>query len=163
MDLKTPRSSHFKKGNCLYIIGYDDMPNMYKIGKTKNINTRISSYITCNPHKPNVLHLRYVKNMTLVENILKVTLKTYNYIGNGGGKEWYMCSNLDILKNEINSVINFISERTDRHITTHLDLPITDEDEMDTLIETGQIKLCTECNMFTEANNIINDKCTKCI
>lgn len=106
--------SQYNKGNCIYIIGYEKMPNMYKIGKTKNMNTRISSYVTCNPYPVNVLHIQFIEHMTLAENILKVTLKPYHCIGDGG-TEWYKCDNINILKNEINSIVNFVNDRVSIH------------------------------------------------
>ena len=45
--------------------------------------------------------------MTLAENILRVTLKPFYFIGEGG-KEWYKHDYVEILKDEINTVINFL-------------------------------------------------------
>ena len=47
----------YQKGNCIYIIVYTGMNGMFKVGKTKNMNSRISSYVTYNPHAVHVLYI----------------------------------------------------------------------------------------------------------
>lgn len=96
--------------NCIYIIGCKQMPNLYKIGKSKNINGRFKGYKTHNPHKMDIIHLRYIKNMTLAENILKTTLSHFHY-ENDGGKEWYKCNDVNILIEEIENVGNFLERQ----------------------------------------------------
>ena len=162
-----PRN-RYQKGNCIYIIVYSGMNGMFKVGKTKNMNTRISSYITCNPHEVHVLHMRFVENMTLVENILKVTLKPFHFIGEGG-KEWYRCDDVEIIKDEINTVINFLQNRISKNLAYTLSnqdkdtLTLTDDEQIDQLINEGRLALCSICcDFFTPKvkNQII---CCDCV
>tara|TARA_B110000908_G_C9910881_1_gene295293 strand:+ start:85 stop:543 length:459 start_codon:yes stop_codon:yes gene_type:complete len=141
----------YKKGNCIYIIGYEGMKLMFKIGKTKNMNSRIKPYITSNPHRANVLHLKYVENMTTVENILKITLNPYHHVGEGG-KEWYKCDDVNILKHEIDSIISFLEDRISMHATSL----VSNERKLDLLIGKGKIRICYRCDDLV---NIINMSC----
>ncbi len=100
----------YPRGNCIYVIGCSQIPNFYKIGKTKNINERFKVYKTHNPHKMDILHLKYSKDMKLVENILKTTLKPYRYVGEGG-TEWYKCDNVNILIGEVETVVSFLERK----------------------------------------------------
>lgn len=100
----------YPHGNCIYVIGCSKMPKLYKIGKSKNINRRFKGYKTHNPHKMDILHLRYIDNMSLVENVLKTTLKPYHYVGEGG-TEWYKCDNVNILIEEVENVAHFLERR----------------------------------------------------
>ena len=161
-----PRLQH-KIGNCIYIIGYSNMPNMFKIGKTKNMNTRLKSYVTCNPHDTKILHIQYIEQMTLAENIIKTTLKPYHHCGEGG-KEWYKCHDIDIIKEEIKAISNFLNYRIDTHkvedlLLTNYELDQIDQiDQIDILIREGQLVLCI-CDDLFHPDNYNQKLCKNCI
>lgn len=163
----------YNKGNCIYIIGYTEMKNMYKIGKTKNMNTRISSYITCNPHSVNVLHMKFIENMTLAENVIKVTLKEYHHVGDGG-KEWYKCDDINILKDEVNAVINFLNNRI--YVNAIKKIPKGMEtiqvsskqdtyQDIDKLFKDNHVVLCDKCEgifMYSSMSKNNTSLCLEC-
>lgn len=75
-----PKKRKYKSGCCIYVIGTPKMKNLYKIGKTKNINSRMKTYFTGSPYEYQVYHLSYIKSseedeekiMKIAENTLKL-------------------------------------------------------------------------------------------
>ena len=58
--------------------------NCYKIGKTKNLKTRLKKYVVENPYEIELVHKKEVNDYTKAETILHETVSEFNFRG-----EWY--------------------------------------------------------------------------
>lgn len=82
------------KSGILYLISNPVFPNLYKIGITQDLNARLSSYQTYDPHRRyKVEHYKFVDNMREEEkNILKkyrIDISVGEWIDNKKVKEMF--------------------------------------------------------------------------
>lgn len=82
------------KSGILYLISNPIFPNLYKIGITQDLNARLSSYQTYDPHRRyKVEHYKFVDNMREEEkNILKkyrIDISVGEWIDNKKVKEMF--------------------------------------------------------------------------
>lgn len=103
---------HKKKINieqkeCIYIFGYKELPNYCKIGKTVNIKQRISSTTDI----PFDIVLFYTKETSHKDIIEKMVFYNLSSLRVKNYKEWFYCEDIDILKKEIDSCVEFLNKR----------------------------------------------------
>lgn len=82
------------KSGILYLISNPVFPNLYKIGITQDLNARLSSYQTYDPHRRyKVEHYKFADNMREEEkNILKkyrIDISVGEWIDNKKVKEMF--------------------------------------------------------------------------
>jgi prophage antirepressor-like protein len=100
-------------GNSIYVLSHDAFEStLYKLGYTKSLNSRLSTYGTGVPpgHDYTVVYHRLVPDMVLVESILKRTLLKYKI---NRGKEWFEVPDIKIMIDEIEATCEFLQERDD--------------------------------------------------
>jgi len=76
---------NYDPGNCVYVISNVGFKGMYKVGKTKDLKPRLSTYNTGAPINYKVEHIEYVSNMKEIEDLVKEQLSEYRV----GNKEWF--------------------------------------------------------------------------
>lgn len=99
-----------KKG--LYIFGYKEIPGIYKIGKTVNVQQRTSP-VTDVPYDLHIYYFVDTDHINPIEKLIQYTLlkyRTKNY------KEWFT-GDLEILKQELDVCVKFFESRISFHDT----------------------------------------------
>jgi hypothetical protein len=86
---------------------------LYKIGMTKNLNSRLKYYKTAFASKVDVISCRYTVPMKLVERVVKYLLKD-NRHDEQGGTEWFYTRDPDSYTDLIEDVCMFIENRKPR-------------------------------------------------
>lgn len=100
----------FEKGECIYLIGFNEMPDKFKIGYTSDLKRRISDFHTEMPFEPIIFYQKYVYNLNpkIIEQSIHYTLKKFRI---HNAKEWFQTDNKQIFINEINDVITFYENK----------------------------------------------------
>ena len=98
----------YKKGSLIYIIGFSEIPNDYKIGFASDLNKRILKFRTEFPYEPVVMHKRYfsLSDPIKIEKIIHYTLKKFRI---RNGKEWFRTDDLFTLQTFIDQVDEVVS------------------------------------------------------
>ena len=98
----------YKKGSLIYIIGFSEIPNDYKIGFASDLNKRILKFRTEFPYEPVVMHKRYfsLPDPIKIEKIIHYTLKKFRI---RNGKEWFRTDDLFTLQTFIDQVDEVVS------------------------------------------------------
>jgi len=101
----------YQRGNCIYVLTCKTFraKGLYKIGMTKNLNSRIKYYKTAFPSKVVVISHRYIQPMKLAENNVKYLLR-YDRCEEEGGTEWFRTFDVSSFVNLIDRVCNFLEE-----------------------------------------------------
>jgi hypothetical protein len=102
----------FEKGNCIYIVGYKEIKNQYKIGFTEDLRKRLSDYHTDTPYTPIVHYKKYYIEHKMVESVLHHVLRKFRIYN---CKEWFYSEDLQNLIDEAESVINFFEEKDKKY------------------------------------------------
>lgn len=102
----------YQNGNIIYIISCKEYirDKKYKIGKTKNLNSRLRSYKTGFPSEVKVIYYKYIDNMDLAEKLVHHFFKD-DKCNDGGGTEWFKIKNIDECICCINNVNDYLQSR----------------------------------------------------
>ncbi len=80
MQRRIDIDNKFEKGNCVYILGFEEIPNKFKIGSTDDLKIRTGNYHTESPFEPIVYYKRYFHYHLLVEKYLHHILRKFRII-----------------------------------------------------------------------------------
>ena len=117
----------FSIENCVYIIGFSEIPDRFKIGCTNNLNQRLQDYNTEMPYEPIVYCVKYISNHKLVEKVLHHTLRKFRIFNS---KEWFKSDDKNILITEINNTVLFF-ENTDKKFEHIKDIQLENKEKCD--------------------------------
>ena len=162
----------FDRGDCIYLIGFNEMSDKFKIGYTSDLKKRVSDFHTEMPFEPIIFYQKYVYNLNpkIIEQTIHHTLKKFRI---HNSKEWFQTDNKQIFINEINDVILFY-ENKDKQYENIIDVKgdmsdilsnkiIESKTENDIEIIVNEIKTETgnDDNIVTEQENDTK-KCSQC-
>ena len=101
--------------NCVYVVTCKEHQknNLYKIGYTKNLQSRLKYYKTAFPSKAVTIHVRHIHCHKLAEKVIHFCLRQYKYQGQGG-TEWFRSKNIVDVINIVNEVCNFLEHPLQR-------------------------------------------------
>ena len=108
----------YEKGECVYLIGFDEMPNKFKIGFTSDLKKRVADFHTEMPCEPIIFYQQYVFNAKLIEQTIHHILRKFRI---HNSKEWFQTDDKEIFINEIKDVISFF-ENKDKHYENKIDI-----------------------------------------
>ena len=94
---------------AVYIVTSDDVQNLYKIGLTKNIMSRMRSYHTSIPGNVQIIQICYFNHlnaMKIAEKLLHFTLSNYREQDN---KEWFRTENSELFIKMLKKITRFIN------------------------------------------------------
>lgn len=121
-DLRTQisyrKNMKYEKKKGIYIMGYNEIKDVYKIGYTNNINIRRSADTVC-PYDIKVFHFEEIECNGEVESLLHYILKSYRI---KQYKEWFKFDNLTILKNIVINICQYIKETINK-LNDHIEIP----------------------------------------
>ena len=151
-----------KIGECLYLIrnpDIDETKNMTKLGTTKNLNIRRTSYITY--FDPEILYVIFTNSNKILEDILK--LKYKENIKNSSD-EWIIGIDIE----EIISFIEIQSNLLNINFTSHRNISEIEEEKTDvdkveekTDVDKEDMKKCSKCLIERNKNDTFNKDKTK--
>jgi len=152
----------YEKGDCIYLVGFDEMPNKFKIGYTSNLKRRLSDYYTEVPYEPVLLYKQYVFfdfDIKIVEHAIHHMLRKFR---TRNSKEWFQTDDKQIFIDEITDVITFF-EKKDKQYENITDIKGSiidvltmgenkiqkdDEDVDNEEIEDEDTKKCSQCKLY---------------
>jgi hypothetical protein len=108
----------YEKGECIYLIGFDEMPNKFKIGFTSDLKKRVADFHTEMPCEPIIFYKQYVFNAKLIEQTIHHILRKFRLYNS---KEWFQIDDKQIFINEIKDVIAFF-ENKDKKYENNIDI-----------------------------------------
>ena len=143
----------YEKGECVYLIGFIEIPNKFKIGFTSDLKKRISDFHTEMPFEPILFYQQYVFNAKLIEQTIHHNLRKFRI---HNSKEWFQTDVKEIFINEIKDVILFI-ENKDKQYEDIVDIKgdiseILSKEENNSDIESEE----------NENNEVVTKKCSQC-
>ena len=141
-----------KKGPCLYLIrnpDIDETKKMTKIGTTKNVNIRRSTYITY--FEPEFLYIIFTNSNKLLEDNLKI--KFIENITNSS-EEWIIGIDVE----EIISFIEMQASLLNIKFTSHRNISEIEEQD-----DNEEEEIIEEKNEDDEKNKEDIKECTKCL
>jgi len=99
----------YKKGQLIYLIGFEELPNKYKIGYTRNLNKRLEKGKTDVPFDAIVLYKRYfsLPDPIKIEKITHYALRKFRM---KNCKEWFKTDdvyNSQTFIDQIDEVVSF--------------------------------------------------------
>jgi hypothetical protein len=150
----------FDKGHCIYLIGFSEMSNKFKIGYTSDLKKRISDFHTEMPFEPVIYYHKYVLNLDpkIIEQTIHYTLKKFRI---HNSKEWFQTDNKQIFINEIDDVILFY-ENKDSQYENIIDV----KGDIEDILSTEDIDTETVMYGNEDVNDIVikedTKKCSKC-
>jgi hypothetical protein len=103
---KKYNAKKFPEGNCLYILSNKLFPRYYKIGISKNFNTRLTSYDQLCPVEHSVIYFRMIYCHEEVEKIIKKIFA--NYVSQGNKEEWFELEDKNILIDAVKKICDTI-------------------------------------------------------
>ena len=112
---KKYNAKKFQKGNCLYILSNKLFPKYYKIGISKNFNTRLNTYDDLCPIEHNVIYFRLVYCNREVEKIIKKIFS--DRVTQGNKEEWFELEDKNTLIDAVKQIcdtIDLILPREDK-------------------------------------------------
>lgn len=107
-------------GPCVYIITTDRQKNLYKIGFTTNMNTRLRPIRTNNPGRPIVVHMQYLKDdigMKIAEKFVHYALLKYRCHKD---QEWFETDNVNIFVDAMNEIAQLINNLAPSNVNHEL-------------------------------------------
>jgi prophage antirepressor-like protein len=112
-----------KKGPCLYLLRNPGIENKIKVGISKNLNSRISTYVTY--FEPDFVFIIFTNSNKLLEQCVKEKFKQNI---SESGDEWL----IEVDKNEIISYIEFQSKLLNLDFTSHKNIEeIKEKDDVE--------------------------------
>ena len=153
-----------KKGPCLYLLRNPDVESKIKVGISKNLNSRLSTYVTY--FEPEFVFIIFTNSNKLLEQCVKEKFKQNI---SEGGDEWLN----DLDKNEIITYIELQAKLLNLEFTSHQNIEeikceICDEEEVENEIEVGEhveeenkLKTCSKCLINQNIDLFNKDKTKK--
>ena len=116
----------FEKGNCVYIIGYDEIPDRFKIGYTSDLNKRVADFHTEMTYNPVVYYKKYTTETKFIESVMHHVFRKFRFYNS---KEWFKADDKQILIDELDDIVS-IFENKDKKYENVVDIKIKfDENE----------------------------------
>jgi len=163
--VKRKERKKFKKNNSVYIISNPDIKNYLKLGKSRDLNKRLDSLASGAPNQYNVEYYRSVDNAyeeTAIELLLLSILNKYRVKNDTKGckaREWIKGIDLDIVKNELDMLVDYIEERKYFHLDEKQYAKLIFVDENDNIIKNNyNNKICYICNELKSLDDYYNRK-----
>jgi prophage antirepressor-like protein len=117
--LERKQRTKYELSNSIYIISNKFFEGYFKIGKSSSFNNRLNSYSSGSPVEYKVEYICKVRNKceeTAVENMVLQILKVYRVKNHmDQDREWLHGVDLEIIKKEIDSCVNFINKSRDKY------------------------------------------------
>ena len=117
--LERKQRTKYELSNSIYIISNKFFEGYFKIGKSSSFNNRLNSYSSGSPVEYKVEYLCKVRNKceeTAVENMILQILGVYRVKNHmDQDREWLHGVDLEIIKKEIDSCVNFINKSRDKY------------------------------------------------
>ena len=117
--LERKQRTKYELSNSIYIISNKFFEGYFKIGKSSSFNNRLNSYSSGSPVEYKVEYLCKVRNKceeTAVENMVLQILGVYRVKNHmDQDREWLHGVDLEIIKKEIDSCLNFINKSRDKY------------------------------------------------
>jgi prophage antirepressor-like protein len=117
--LERKQRTKYELSNSIYIISNKFFEGYFKIGKSSSFNNRLNSYSSGSPVEYKVEYICKVRNKceeTAVENMVLQILGVYRVKNHmDQDREWLQGVDLEIIKKEIDSCVNFISKSRDKY------------------------------------------------
>ena len=117
--LERKQRTKYELSNSIYIISNKFFEGYFKIGKSSSFNNRLNSYSSGSPVEYKVEYLCKVRNKceeTAVENMILQILGVYRVKNRmDQDREWLHGVDLEIIKKEIDSCLNFINKSRDKY------------------------------------------------
>lgn len=101
-----------EKGASVYVIGFDEIPDLYKIGCTKNLNKRMQDFWTENPYEPKIYYHRLFTHSEVTEKIIHAILRNYRI---HDGKEWFKTTDPNVFCQTIDSILDVLTAEEEKH------------------------------------------------
>ena len=120
---------------AVYIVTSSDVPNLYKIGLTKNIVSRMRSYHTSIPGNVQIIQICYFNHlnaMKIAEKLLHFTLSNYREQDN---KEWFRTENSELFIKMLKKITRFINSIAPEDEDEDEDDEDEEEDDEDDIAE----------------------------
>ena len=157
LDRRIDINNKFDKGECVYILGFEEIPNKLKIGFTTDLKKRISDFYTESPFEPVVYYKRYVSNAKFIESVMHHVLRKFRI---HNAKEWFQTDNKQIFIDDLDDVIVFF-ENKDKKYESIIDVKgyLLDEIKNDTIEDT--VEDIIEDTFEDTVEDIVEDTETK--
>ena len=110
----------FEKGNCVYIIGYDEIPDRFKIGYTSDLNKRVADFHTEMTYNPVVYYKKYTQETKFIESVMHHVFRKFRFYNS---KEWFKADDKQILIDELDDIVS-IFENKDKKYENVVDIKI---------------------------------------
>jgi hypothetical protein len=102
----------YEKGECVYLIGFDEMPDKYKIGYTSDLKKRVADFHTEVPFEPIIFYKQYTPNAKLIEQNIHHILRKFRI---HNSKEWFQTDDKEIFIHEIKDIIKFFESKDKKY------------------------------------------------
>jgi len=103
--LERKRRKQYDKGKCIYVMKHKEFKDMYKVGISNNLTSRMSTYNTAAPENFELIYTQHTVYNSLVETMVKKKLIDYLYVLN---KEWYeIVQGPDVLIDNIKRAVEY--------------------------------------------------------
>lgn len=100
------RKEKYPEGGIVYVIDYSEDQEIYRIGRTSNMNSRKKVYDSHTLHKHDVVYEKKTNDPIRLESCLKSMLRGKRYKNN---KDFYVCS-LSTIKKSFNMCLKSMRE-----------------------------------------------------
>ena len=98
----------FEKGELVYLIGCEEIPNKYKLGFTTDLKKRIADYHTELPYEPILFYKKYISNANFVEQVIHHNLRKFRI---HNSKEWFQSEDMQVFIKEIDDTVLFFENK----------------------------------------------------
>jgi len=112
LDRRLDIDNKFTKGLCVYILGFEEIPNKYKIGYTSDLKKRVADYHTEAPFEPIVFYKRYVKEAKFIEGVMHHVLRKFRL---HNSKEWFQTDNKQKIIDELDDIMLFFENKDKKY------------------------------------------------
>ena len=137
--LERKQRTKYELSNSIYIISNKFFEGYFKIGKSSSFNNRLNSYSSGSPVEYKVEYICKVRNKceeTAVENMVLQILGVYRVKNHmDQDREWLHGIDLEIIKKEIDSCVNFINKSRDKYEKDRKEGDTKDDEEKENIEE----------------------------
>ena len=157
--LEIRERAKYQHTNSVYIISNPLIKNYFKLGKSSNLNSRVSNYQAGSPLDYKVEYSRPLCSKmeeTALENLLLIIFDNFRVINEINHKrEWVENISLETLKTEMDLLVDFLEERKKVYDPKYVSYKVKIENNIDVEIE-NDIDVETENNIDVETENNID-------
>ena len=112
LDRRLDIDNKFTKGLRVYILGFEEIPDKYKIGYSSDLKKRVADYHTEVPFEPIVFYKRYVKDAKFIEGVMHHVLRKFRI---HNAKEWFQTDNKQNFMDELDDIILFFENKDKKY------------------------------------------------